>query len=601
MLHSWSRWETESGFDKLLTAVRREHSIFQHHDGITGTAKDHVVEDYTNRMTEALKNCKHVIQQSAYRLLTKDTVYQADPTFAYFTLDDSRGPGPDENRPTIILGEDLPKKYVVLHNSLPYHRTELVEFYIANPYIIVTDAEESIIYSQVAPVWSWHRSHFDTLRPQASMTKFRMMFKASVPPLGLAVYIIHQKTSAEVVSMGTTFFAKTTIYTPQPFTINLKEYPYIVEFAEPRNIVLKPDVDSGVAASFNQNGLLASIATDTMNTSVKVNFLKYTTRMGSQARSGAYLFLPNGPAQPLPLGEPVVLVSRGPLESSVSTSFSFGLHDTLIRDGSIEIRNLIDIGNMDNTEIVMRLSTTIDSDDVFYTDLNGLVFAKRERFSKIPLQAHYYPVPTGIMIEDDSTRLTLLSGQPLGGASLASGEVEIMQDRRLTQDDDRGLGQGVTDNRPVMHLFRIIVDNKEKCRKLDSTYPAAYLTNNAFLERESLLHPMEKLVFNENEWTGVLPSFGNNHKAVQTGIEVVFLRSLSRDTRGIILHRTNLESCEANLPDNDHETVSVRKMLGEEFQAIYKAPLTFVKKLSPVTLENIDFCPMETKAFILNR
>lgn len=603
MLHSWSKWDTDAGLDQLLTSARREHSLFQHHDGITGTAKDHVVVDYTTRMEEAIKNCRHIIQQSAYRLLTKESVYEADPQFTYFSIDDSRAAGPDENRPTIILGDDLPKKYVVLHNSLPYARTEVVEFYIAKPYVIVTDADEAITYSQVAPVWSWHRSnHFDSLLPQASTTKYRLMFKATVPPLGLAVYIIHAKASAEVVSMGTTF-TKTVIYTPQPFTVHTMEYPYSVEFADPRDVLLKQDGDGSVTASFNQHGLLTSLATETngLNVSVKVNFLKYVTRTGLQQKSGAYLFLPGGEAQPMVLGDPVVLVSKGPIESSVSTSFSFGIHDTILRDSSVEIRNTIDINGIDNSEIVMRFNTNIDNEQVFYTDLNGLTFAKRERFAKLPLQANYYPIPTGIMIEDDATRLTLLTGQPLGGSSLSPGEVEIMQDRRLNQDDDRGLGQGVLDNRPVNHIFRLVLEPRDKCRKLDASYPAAFLTPNAFMERETLLHPMEKLIFNENEWNGIQSTFGQSHKPVQVGVEIVALKSLSQEAKGIILHRTQLEQCEAGVPDGDHETVSLKKILGEEFQAIYKAPLTFVKKLSPVTLENIDFCPMETKAFVLNR
>ena len=40
-----------------------------------------------------------------------------------------------------------------------------------------------------------------------------------------------------------------------------------------------------------------------------------------------------------------------------------------------------------------------------------------------------------------------MSGSPLGGSSLAPGQMEIMLDRRLAQDDNRGLFQGVQDNK----------------------------------------------------------------------------------------------------------------------------------------------------------
>lgn len=74
MLYAWSTWDTDSELDKLLSQARQALSLFQHHDGITGTAKDHVVIDYANQMTTALKSCKFVIQQAAYRYLTKTSV-----------------------------------------------------------------------------------------------------------------------------------------------------------------------------------------------------------------------------------------------------------------------------------------------------------------------------------------------------------------------------------------------------------------------------------------------------------------------------------------------------------------------------------------------
>ena len=58
---------------------------------------------------------------------------------------------------------------------------------------------------------------------------------------------------------------------------------------------------------------------------------------------------------------------------------------------------------------------------------------KRKRYDKLPLQANFYPVPSMAYIQDKSSRLSLISGQPLGGSSAASGALEIMLDRRLMQ------------------------------------------------------------------------------------------------------------------------------------------------------------------------
>jgi len=50
---------------------------------------------------------------------------------------------------------------------------------------------------------------------------------------------------------------------------------------------------------------------------------------------------------------------------------------------------------------------------------------QREKFNKLPLQANFYPLPSSTYIEDDKLRLTVLSKQPLGTASLSSGEIEV--------------------------------------------------------------------------------------------------------------------------------------------------------------------------------
>lgn len=188
------------------------------------------------------------------------------------------------------------------------------------------------------------------------------------------------------------------------------------------SIQVSMKVGDGPGASFNANGLLKSMSVETSTVPVHLDFLKYGMRYGP-AKSGAYLFHPDGPATKLRLGDPVVLIVKGLLESSITTGLPFTNHQTILRGEGLEIRNLVDIGERENTEIVMRISTNINSGEYYYTDLNGMQIIKRKRFGKLPLQANYYPVPSAMFIQDDNLRLTILSAQPLGGASLKSGEV----------------------------------------------------------------------------------------------------------------------------------------------------------------------------------
>lgn len=85
---------------------------------------------------------------------------------------------------------------------------------------------------------------------------------------------------------------------------------------------------------------------------------------------------------------------------------------------------------------------------------------KRQRLDKVPFQGNVYPIPSMAYLEDKNTRLYLLSGQPLGGISPNEGVFDVFQDRRLLQDDNRGLGQGVTDNRKTRLHFKIMFEIK---------------------------------------------------------------------------------------------------------------------------------------------
>lgn len=119
---------------------------------------------------------------------------------------------------------------------------------------------------------------------------------------------------------------------------------------------------------------------------------------------------------------------------------------------SLEVTCLVDIRDHTNKELALRFSTDIESDDTFFTDLNGFQVSvglgrdssrgqcsgtvepppvlspvpwqiqPRRYQRKLPLQANFYPMPTMAYIQDLRSRLTLHTAQALGVSSLASGE-----------------------------------------------------------------------------------------------------------------------------------------------------------------------------------
>lgn len=50
---------------------------------------------------------------------------------------------------------------------------------------------------------------------------------------------------------------------------------------------------------------------------------------------------------------------------------------------------------------------------------------KRQRFPKLPTQGNYYPMAASTYIEDKRFRLTVVTAQPLGVSSMASGQIEV--------------------------------------------------------------------------------------------------------------------------------------------------------------------------------
>lgn len=50
---------------------------------------------------------------------------------------------------------------------------------------------------------------------------------------------------------------------------------------------------------------------------------------------------------------------------------------------------------------------------------------RRQKWDQLPLQAQFYPMPSMAYIEDSKVRLTITTRQPLGVASLESGQIEV--------------------------------------------------------------------------------------------------------------------------------------------------------------------------------
>lgn len=168
-----------------------------------------------------------------------------------------------------------------------------------------------------------------------------------------------------------------------------------------------------------------------------IKLIKYGTTQGRE-KSGAYLFLPDGPAKDVDASQVMwVRVEKGKLRSRVCTQYQVALHCVEIFPTMNQMKgfkipmasvwNVVDLRQSHNYELAMLVQTGIKNEDILHTDLNGFQYTKRKRYAKLTLQGNVYPMPSGAYIQDSNLRLNILTAQPLGVASLESSNIQVIR------------------------------------------------------------------------------------------------------------------------------------------------------------------------------
>ncbi|XP_050568903.1 alpha-mannosidase 2x [Cygnus atratus] len=334
-----------------------------------------------------------------------------------------------------------------------------------------------------------------------------------------------------------------------------------------------------------RSGLLQSLrrAGEEREQRVSSEFLVYGTRT-SKDKSGAYLFLPDGEAKPYtPKEPPVVRVTEGPFFSEVASYYQHV--QTVVRlynvpgvEGlSLDVSCLVDIRDHVNKELALRFSTDIESDDTFFTDLNGFQIQPRRYQQKLPLQANFYPMPAMAYIQDAQSRLTLHTAQALGVSSLGSGQLEVILDRRLMQDDNRGLGQGLKDNKRTCNRFRLLLERRATANKVQDSRPVSFPSllshiTSMHLNAEALVLPVAQ----EKPAPPALRSFAPLSATVPCDFHILNLRTLQAEDdslpsaeAALILHRKGFDcSLEARNLGFNCTTSQGKLALGSLFRGL---------------------------------
>ncbi|XP_035227790.1 lysosomal alpha-mannosidase-like isoform X2 [Stegodyphus dumicola] len=411
-----------------LDFMRRAMGIMQHHDAITGTAKQHVTNDYEQTLAAAIESCYDIVNEAYEKLMPANVSNPSLKQYFCNFLNISQCNITEENSAIAIT----------IYNPLAWNVTEYVRVPVTGKAYKILDYNGKAVEAQVVPV----SSAMLQVPGRKSKAVAEVVFQVQLPPLGYATYLLRNSSCAVMKDQASKIHRKA-------------QGDWII-----KNEHLTVFVDG-------KSGLLKGVRlADGSNITVNQSFYWYRGMNGNNSEfqfraSGAYIFRPNG-TEPLPLGNNVdITLINGSLVQEIHQIFTPWLSQIVrLYKGSenVEMKWLVGpIPVEDNVgkEIITRFDTDLKTGDLFYTDSNGREMVLRKRNYRPtwtlnltePVSGNYYPVNSRIFIQDKKARrqFTVLSDRSQGGSSLKDGSIELMIHRRLLHDDAFGVGEALNE------------------------------------------------------------------------------------------------------------------------------------------------------------
>jgi lysosomal alpha-mannosidase len=420
----------EHGSDVKLRVLRDAMGVVQHHDGVSGTEKQHVAYDYAKRLSVGTAKCQEVVN-SAYSKLLPTSPSIAAPTLQFCSLLNISYCTPSETNSQFAI---------VIYN--PFGRTVSwwARIPVSSSNYVVIDAQLKPVPAQIVPL---SVSTMGLPDRKGSTATGDLVFLANLPALGFNTYFV--KPSSVVgrrYSAGTKGSAdKSWVSKPQQEDIVVKNEYLSVTFS-------------------GATGLLKSMTSidKALTINISQNFLYYLSHgLKPWPPSGAYLFRPiNSTVYPITSKAQISLVQGSQVQEVRQVFGDWASQVVRLYNGTKHLEVEWTIGPIptaDNVgkEVISLFSTSLESNAMFYTDSNGREILQRIRDYRPtwklnqtePVAGNYYPVNSRIFIQDTkrNIQLTILNDRSQGGASIKDGDIELMLHRRLIDDDNLGVGE----------------------------------------------------------------------------------------------------------------------------------------------------------------
>ncbi|XP_076427994.1 lysosomal alpha-mannosidase isoform X2 [Peromyscus maniculatus bairdii] len=377
--------------------LKEAMAVLQHHDAVTGTARQNVVNDYARQLAAGWRPCEVLVSNALARL----SYYKQNFSFCR-----------ELNISICPVSQNSEQFQVTVYNPLGRKVHQMVRLPVSEGIFFVEDPNGKTVPSNVV------------ILPSSYSKKYRwdLVFSASVPALGFSIYSV----------------VKVTVHNPQAQSLQASP-------RKPRSYVLAIE-NEYIRATFNsETGLLMKIENMEQNISLPVSqgFFWYNASTGdekSTQASGAYIFRPSH-LEPLPVSRWARIHQvKTALVQEVHQNFSAWCSQVLrLYPGQRHLELEWTVGPIpvrDNLgkEVISRFNTPMKTNGQFYTDSNGREILKRRRDHRPtwrlnqtePVAGNYYPVNTRIYISDGHMQLTVVTDRSQGGSSLKDGSLELM-------------------------------------------------------------------------------------------------------------------------------------------------------------------------------
>jgi alpha-mannosidase len=458
--------------DMLEAAV----GVATHHDGMSGSSKQAVADDYMERIADGQGYASDFVAKSLAKRLTGATSVQQcralNMTFCRYTT-------------------ETDSFAVTIWNQLAQAKEELVRLPIGSSSATVT-MNGAAVAAQVDPISARDLALpllYLTFQEQQNKTKVDetsnkathvLSFVATLPPMGFVSYEVKQGSgpaaSTSTAPQRSEASASTTLTSK-----SISNGMYEIQFDEASGTLTSlKNLKTGVMTPFSiEVGFYNSSTGGCTDGLIPKPAGGYPAKsyVCDKQKSGAYMFRPNSSNvfSVNPGVKPTLSVSEGPLVTSLTIAASSWATLVLRLTKNmpyVEVEwtvgpipqvgsawpdvdgHIKPMGKEVIVKYVSGLKTkNANGAPVVYTDSNAREMVKRVYNARgpsyptlnvtEPVAGNYYPVNALIAVTDEVAKeeLAVLVDRSMGGASLSSGEIELMVHRRVLEDDSRGVAE----------------------------------------------------------------------------------------------------------------------------------------------------------------